>query len=513
MGDRADGSGAAGAESVVIAPGANHRGRRLPRRNATGLMALSWITGALLVALVVTLSALSELRWLPMMLPALAAISIALVFLQRLRRMAPDGLIGEIGALYVLFLLAYTVFPAFTFVVLELDVASGWVWYNLTRLLPDDADLAAHLWRHVLFMGGVCLGYLLVRRKPRTGAAIAARAPWDGGGLLLPMVFVVILSNILLVVLSGPVEEYHDHYTRYDHLPSVVRALVSAVVRLESGLFLAVVAIAFMNFRKHPMIAIGLVFGAFVFKIWNSLGSRIESLFVLLLAVCLYQTYVNRISVGKSAMGLLLAGTLYSMLEVLRAANFNLQAAGALIAAAGIQPASEFGAVFFTSFHLYAERAAGTLPPVEWPMFFNDLISLVMPNSFVQFNPQYWYAENYYPSYEVPPQTNGPIADSAIWGGEWDLLVRSLINGMLFAWLANVFFAHKNDWRVAMIYAFCYSTCVMTAKYSVLYHLNPLVKTVIPIILLVSMAKGLAGNFLGSARHPRISRPAPSSAR
>jgi len=469
--------------------------------------------GALLVALVIALAALSEFKGLPMLLPALAAISIALVFLQLLRKRAPDGLIGEIGALYVYFLLAYTTFPAFTFLVLELDVAAGWPWQRLTELLPEDADLAAHLWRHVLFMGGVCLGYLLVRRKPGTGAAISVQAPWDGGRLVVPMVVVVVLSNVLLVALSGPVEEYHDHYTRYDHLPSVVRALVSAIVRLESGLFLVVVAIAFMNFRKYPIIAIGLVFGAFVFKIWNSLGSRIESLFVLLLAVCLYQTYVKRISVGKSALGLLLAGTLYSMLEVLRAANFNLQAAGALVAAAGIQPASEFGAVFFTSFHLYAERAAGTLPPIEWPMFFNDFISLVMPNSFVQFNPQYWYAENYYPSYEVPPQTNGPIADSALWGGEWDLLVRSLVNGMLFAWLANVFFARKSDWRVAMIYAFCYSTCVMTAKYSVLYHLNPLVKTVIPIILLVALAKGISGYLLGKARHPRVSPATPPSVR
>jgi hypothetical protein len=255
-------------------------------------------------------------------------------------------------------------------------------------------------------------------------------------------------------------------------------------------MFLFVLVVAFMNFRRYRLIAIGLVFGAFVFKIWNSLGSRIESLFILLLAVCLYQTYVQRISVGKSALGLLLAGALYSMLEVLRAANFDLQAAGALIAAAGIQPASEFGAVFFTSFHLYAERAAGSLPPVEWPMFFNDFISLVMPNSFVQYSPQYWYAENFFPSYDVPPQTNGPIADSALWFGEVDLLLRALLNGMLFAWVANVFFSRKSDWRVAMIYAFCYSTCIMTAKYSVFYHLNPLVKTVLPIIFLIMIAKG-----------------------
>jgi len=458
--------------------------------------------GVFVVATTFLLSISGGFKGLQTLLPALAAIFIAIAFLQVLHLRATDGLIAEIGALYVMFLLAYTVFPAFTFVVLELDFASGWAWYNLTRLLPDDADLAVHLWRHVLFIAGVCCGYLLVRRKTKSAGELPGFKPWDGGGLLVPMVIVVLLFNAGLVLLSAPVEEYADHYVRYDHLPSSVRALVSVIGRLESGMFLFVLVVAFINFRRYRLIAIGLVFGAFVFKIWNSLGSRIESLFILLLAVCLYQTYVQRISVGKSALGLLLAGALYSMLEVLRAANFDLQAAGALIAAAGIQPASEFGAVFFTSFHLYAERAAGSLPPVEWPMFFNDFISLVMPNSFVQYSPQYWYAENFFPSYDVPPQTNGPIADSALWFGEVDLLLRALLNGMLFAWVANVFFSRKSDWRAAMIYAFCYSTCIMTAKYSVFYHLNPLVKTVLPIIFLIMIAKG----FFLCRRRESVSR-------
>jgi hypothetical protein len=450
---------------------------------------IGFFCGFAVLVSVIGLFALNESDGLVILLPAVVSMVVSAAFFQILKRRAPDGLIGEIGALYVLFLLAYTLFPAFTFVVLELDVATGWVWQSLTTLLPDDEDLAIHLWRHVLFTTGVCAGYLLVRRRANRAEPHCRLVPWDGSGLVLPFIALIVICNLLLISLSAPVEEYIDHYTRYDHLPAVVRAMVSVLVRLESGLLLIALTIVFMNYKSYPRAAALLVLGAFIFKIWASMGSRIESLFVLLMAACLYQLYVGRISVPKVFAGLLVAGTVYSMLEFLRAANFDLQAAGDLLVAAGIQPASEFGAVFFTSFHLYAERASGSLPPTEWPMFFNDFISLVMPNSFVQYNPQYWYAEHYYPSFEVPPQTNGPIADSALWGGEWDLLLRALVNGMLFAWLANVFFSRKHDWRFAVIYVFCYSTCVMTAKYSIFYHINPLFKTVLPMILVVGLAK------------------------
>lgn len=419
------------------------------------------------------------------LLPAFVAILIAAFFFYRLRKLASSGIVAEIGALYVLFLLAYTISPAFTFAVVDLDRASGWVWSSLTALFPSDDSLALHLWRHVLFMFGVCLAYLCVRAKPDDKVSPPRVVAWDGGRVILPLAVFVVLSNVILVALSAPVLEYSDHYTRYDNLPSVVRALVSVLARLENGLYIIALSLCMMNFRTYRVMAVLLVAGAFLYKIWYSLGSRIESLFILLLAVCLFQVYVRRISVGKMFLGLLVIGGLYSLLEVFRSVNFSIEAAEDALLGGSLQPASEFGAVFYTSFHLYAERAAGTLPPVPWQMFFNDIITLFTPNSFVKYNPQHWYAETYFPTFDVPPQTNGPIADSALWGGEVDLFIRALINGALFACIANLFFSRKHDWRMAAIYGFCYSTCVMTLKYSIFYHVNPIVKTLIPCIVLV----------------------------
>ena len=83
------------------------------------------------------------------------------------------------------------------------------------------------------------------------------------------------------------------------------------------------------------------------------------------------------------------------------------------------------------SFHLYFERKHNIMPSSDWRMFFNDFISIIPFIDHITYNPQYWYARNNFPTADVPPTTMGILADSAIWGGELDLLLRSLINGAL----------------------------------------------------------------------------------
>jgi hypothetical protein len=81
----------------------------------------------------------------------------------------------------------------------------------------------------------------------------------------------------------------------------------------------------------------------------------------------------------------------------------------------------------------------------------------------------------------------GVLADSAIWGGEWDLIVRSFINGALFAFLARWFLVRKDKWWALAIYIYCYATCIMTLKYSILYQLSPLFRTLFPPLILAHL--------------------------
>jgi hypothetical protein len=120
-------------------------------------------------------------------------------------------------------------------------------------------------------------------------------------------------------------------------------------------------------------------------------------------------------------------------------------------------------------------------------MFFNDIISIFTFGDFDRYNPMGWYTKNFYPEKTVAPFTIGPIAESAIWGGEIDLFFRGFINGLFFAFLVKWFIRNQYKWWVLVIYTYCYATCIMTMKYSVFYQLTPIVRNILPIIILIKI--------------------------
>jgi len=223
-----------------------------------------------------------------------------------------------------------------------------------------------------------------------------------------------------------------------------------------------------------------------------SLGSRILSLMILLQAAFLYHLLVRRVSLMRALVGCVLLGALFTAIEFVREAQGDLDAVQSRVSDEGLKTAGEFGAVFLTGFHLYAERAQGSLPPTEWPMFFSDFISLVTFGDFTRWNPMEWYARNYYPDALVAPLTLSPIADSAVWGGELDLFLRGLLNGAFFAFIVRCFLRWRTRWWSLVAYAFCHATAIITLKYSVFYHLTPLLKTMLPALLVFAVIRWLS---------------------
>ena len=73
---------------------------------------------------------------------------------------------------------------------------------------------------------------------------------------------------------------------------------------------------------------------------------------------------------------------------------------------------------------------------------------------------------------------------AAIWGGEFDLLIRSLLNGALFALLARWFQRRSDKWWASVAYVYFYSTCVLTIKYSLFYQFLTFTKIILPMLLL-----------------------------
>jgi hypothetical protein len=281
-----------------------------------------------------------------------------------------------------------------------------------------------------------------------------------------------------------------DNYIRYDHLSWLPRKFVSLCIRMSLGLYCVLLVFLFRNYQKYKLI-IPVVVGAIcAHEVAYSFGARIQALLVLLEAIILYHYTVKKISLKWGLLGCTALAVVFSAIEVIRMLD-DLGSARTVIADEGLKPAAEFISVFFPGFHLYAERAAGTLPPREWPMFFNDFISLFTFGDFTRYYPMDWYARNYYPASEVPPFTMGPIADSAIWGGEIDLLLRSLVNGVFFASIVRWFNRYGDRWWGLTIYVYCCATCILTVKYSVFLDLSLVEKNLLPVLLLVGAARVL----------------------
>jgi hypothetical protein len=435
-------------------------------------------------------------RNVQILLPSFAVLAIFLCFSLWLRFQVQDNVLGEIGFVYLALAVAYTVFPAYAFLVLD-SLSSGAGFQKLAELAPDQGELGLQLWRQVLFIAAIGFGYLLFRGKvaPKSNSI---RNSGDTDKPIIRTLFVAVLFSVIaLWSLSAPVDTYIDNYTRYDNLSWIGRRVVTICVVLKTGGTLVLLTILFRNYRRYRLYIWAFVLLRAIYEVRFSLGSRIEAFEILMAAAILYHYCFKRITLKRGLLVMLAFGLVFSVIEMARSSDFDFSAFKETASQDQGMPAGELAALFVPGFHLYSERSQGTLPPVEWQVFFNDFISLVPLVDQTKWNPMYWYARNYFPDAIVPPMTLGPIAVSALWGGEIGLAILGLINGALFAFLMRWFAREGGRWQVMTIYVFCYSTCIMCLKHSIFYHLAPLVKIILPLLLIVSI---LAKNIQASSK-------------
>jgi len=439
---------------------------------------------------------------LQILLPSLAAIAVFLYFSFRLKSQIQDDIFGEIGFLYLAFAVAYTVFPAFSFLTLS-SISSGVGVPILESLLPGQGELGLQLWRQVLFIAAIAGGYLLFRgrRAPRFNS-------FDTLGVAeKPIIYFlfagIVVSIVALWWLAAPVSEYIDYYTRYDHLPWIGLRVVAICTFVKTGGTFVLLPILFRNYERYRLYIWFIVLLRTVQEVLGSFGARIDAFMILLTAVVLYHYCVKRISLRKGLLVTLALGLGFAVIALVRSAGADSLAVGqAAISGRGV-PVGELMALFVPGFHLYAERSMGSLPPVPWQLFFNDFITIIPFVGDTKWDPMYWYAANYVPDAAVPPLTLGPIALSALWGGEIGLFVEGFISGTLFAFLMRWFARDGVRWRVMAVYVFCYSTCVMCLKHSIFWHVTPLLRTILPVVVIVSV---LARGFPESANLARVAR-------
>jgi hypothetical protein len=393
-------------------------------------------------------------------------------------------LFGEIGFIYITLALAYTLSPAIKFLMLDFNLPFDFDGLNFAVLSPQPAEMGSHFWRHVIFISGVSAGFLVVRGGPQQFMSLKEKSIPNCGRAIAIMILIMGCCALVVSLLVPSVTTYIEHYTRFDNLSSPVRKLVELCSIFKNGGYFVIMALLFSQYNRYRKLIYIMVPMVCTYEVVFSLGSRIVAFTILMAALGFYHFRVRPITLKKSLILLIVLAIIFSLIGLIRHYNYSLEDAEYNIIKQNDILAMEFESVYCTGFHLYFEREKGTLPFKDWQMFFNDFISIIPFVDHIKYNPQYWYSRNYFPAADVPPTTIGVLADSAIWGGECDLLARSLINGALFALLTRWFFSRREKWWALTIYIYCFATCIMTLKYSILFQLSPLFRILLPPLLL-----------------------------
>ena len=415
--------------------------------------------------------------------PIFATIIFYFFYALLLKKVNGETLFCDLGFIYSSLLVLYTVIPGLV-LVYGLTKPGDPIAVMLDTMSITVADLSRHLWRHFLFLVCFSIGYYFFRGKEKFYSLEIKKSMHFS---IITLIVVIFICLFFLSVLSAPVETYYDNYTRYDHLAVPIRKIVSVLIRFKGGFYVILLSLLFLNYKKYKIYIFVSVVLICIYELLYSHGSRINIFIILLQVIFLYNYIVQVISVKNLITYALVLLAFFSIVEIIRLLDGSVENTKDVISDEGIKPPGELGALFRTSFHLYSEREKGALPKRELSMFFYDLISPISFNSDTSLNPMYWYAKNYFPESIVPPFTIGPIAESAIWGGEIDLFFRGLINGAYFAFIVRWFMRRRDKWWGIATYAFLFSYSVITLKYSVFFYLTPVFKDLTPTLLLVAI--------------------------
>ncbi|MDA7702526.1 oligosaccharide repeat unit polymerase [Gammaproteobacteria bacterium] len=423
----------------------------------------------------IALSSIDDLTKL-LIWPTLSIAFIYVLFILILSNQVKTNILSEIGFIHFSFLIIYTLFPSLILIFGALDEGSPLAWIN-----PDTEDMANHLWRHVLFALGFAISFILTRGKHSIKTSAPKRNLKYDNKIIFVSILFLLLSSFAMIILAAPITDYYSNYTKFDHLPSLVRSLVSLAVRFNWGFTTILVVFLFMNYHRYKILIPFVIVPLMALDLYITAGARIQSFVMLASILCIYGIFIKQIQIFRFFVYAFLALLAFIFLGIIRLSTgeVDIDFASTLLTLGG-----EFGAVFYTGFVLYSDRAADSLPFVPNQMFFYDLWALMPFIDISSWTPMNWFHQNYHPEAPVPPFTLGPIANSAIWGGEIDLIIRGIFSGIFFSTLTRVFNANRNNWMIVLIYVFSFSTTILIMKYSIFYHFQLILKTLLPVIFI-----------------------------
>lgn len=404
----------------------------------------------------------------------------------------------ELGYHLNLFLSFYIIVPTIIFISSSFTVGDP-ISYVFNGFTYSNSSLfLKHLIRMIVFQLFFIFSYLRIRNKNIISYKISDFSYKKAFVILFSLILVI--CYVILFGLSNDFDGYIESYKRYDHLNRPLRLLVSFIVRFKFA-FIVLFLIHFFIYFKNKKIVLS--FGFFILLLVESKyssGARISVLFLIFQGFGLYALIIGFPRIKNLVIAFLTTLILFTIIEKTR---FNNEIGNENNELITFLP-GEFGAVFFTSYHLYQEREDNQLPAKSYKMFFFDFIAPFIPNASISdIDPIFWYQKAYFPLSEVPPFTLGPIANTAIWEGEIGLVLRAYFCGFLLGFFSN--YITRNNIRPFCLFIFIsiFSTIVMVMKYSIFFHLTQIIKNLILPYLIFKVIEKLF-NFYSKKLQPTL---------
>lgn len=417
---------------------------------------------------------------------ALLTIAASMLTIARKHKSLP---IHDIGFVYVSYVLLYAAFPVLKFVLFDFE----WPPLSDIRLLKLPVDLASmailytYIGVHVLFF---CIGYFMVKHKEHDAIVLPKSTVKIVLFFFCAFVFLT-ASKLLMDAILGVSDGYNEKLLSISSQPQIVKQLYFLVNSSIFGVALFTLVLSLLNWDKCKKYFF-LIIIIKVIPPLIAMGSRHEAVTFLFLGVLGYHLIIQRIASAK----IILIG-LCGLLAMLIIGALRSYSEGALIA---FVASNEFEASFATFYENILNPNAS--PP--WTVYVSDFLSL-FPQQLLPFekiDSSRWYLNEYMPGItEENPEIGygfGVISEVAIGLGIYELIVKSVLVGAVFAWLKNKIYTTKTDVIWLVIYFFCIVTAFRTFRSSSFELIRS-----IPFTLGLSMVLYYLLNFLSYSKATR----------
>jgi hypothetical protein len=398
----------------------------------------------------------------------------------------------DLGALTILITATYSAVPLLGFWL------AGLHWTELSylplyTLNPGPAEVGGFAWRHVLYLSSFTAAYLCFRGRIAIACgptrqlrptAIAAMAILGAGLLgyfkLLEVIFGVSYdpsySDLAAVAASA------------DALPLVARQLSHNFFAILFLLKLGALVWVMSRWSDRRWRAVLFVWLAVEgLSTITRMGGRTWYVMLLLATALLYHRLVKPLSVVRATVlvVVLLGGALVYGLARDLGGGLNTVARSE---ASPWATMNEFQALYGMAYDLHARQMAGTLGPIPWQIYANDIVMLI-PSQILPFS-------------KVDPcmgyvQVDGiglgcvlGVVSNAVIGLDWvELLLRGLGLGVLFAAIHRWYARRQDGYWATMFYLCMCLWCYYTYRGSTFFFAYYIVYRFIPLLVAVRLVQ------------------------